>query len=759
MDILLIEDNPRDIFLLEELLANTISVDYQLTKANELTEALDIIKDKNYDLILLDLGLPDSDGTDAVTKIKTIKEQIPIVVLTGNTNEDLGLEALKKGAQDYLIKGFNSSTSLNRVFRYAIERQAIKEKIKESEAFFKSTLNSLSVFIIIIDQNGNIINSNTAWENSVLYSTETKENHQNFNTLIQNSTKIDQTAADSITNGINLVLNGKKDFFDSEFYIHLEKTYWFYLKATPLTDAKTSQAVITIEDITRKKRHEIFLQTSHDNYKKILNNIDTGIIIIDADKNIIEVNQRAKDWFPEILLNKSDYKEFLTLMEKTEKLPTKTAFNEGKIQSYEIEYKEKFFQLLLSPLPNPLNNEVFNLIFIQDITLQKHEEQEQQQSKKMEAIGLLAGGIAHDFNNILTSIIGNTEIALSESDQDPDMKDHLEEIYSSSSRASDLVKQILTFCRQSTIKLIPVDIAPIIYDSLKLIKSSIPSTVSVESNIEENIEPVMANETQIHQILLNLCTNAYHAMLDKPGELTINFRNAYPNELKELKDIQPNTNYVLLEVVDNGHGMPNEMVDSIFMPYFTTKPKEQGTGLGLSVVHGIVKNYNGIIKVFSIPEKGTSVKIFLPLSTQSKKEKSENNHVQAQQARGKEKILIVDDEMSILKMTSKLLEKSGYSVSATTDPTTVVAMIEQDPNLCDLIITDMTMPVLTGYELAHKILQINKEMPIIIWTGYSHLISKEKTKALGVKALIRKPFSNKKLLKEIRDVLSNNARL
>ena len=387
-------------------------------------------------------------------------------------------------------------------------------------------------------------------------------------------------------------------------------------------------------------------------------------------------------------------------------------------------------------------------------TLAKYERQ-LQQVLKIQAIGTLAGGIAHDFNNILFPIVGYTELTMDEVPDNSVAHNNLEEVLKAAHRAKDLVQQILTFSRQSGQERKPVKVHSIIEEALKLLRASIPASIEIIHNINDDCHPVMGDATQIHQVIMNLCTNAYQAMQDKGGTLEINLSEVdvgYEETVEKI-GMQPGKHLQLL-VRDEGCGMDAAVLDRIFEPYYTTKEQGKGTGLGLSVIHGIVKNHRGDISVTSSPGKGTTFKVYLPIiedmDTVTEFEPS-NGAV-----KGNERILLIDDEEQIVSMEQQMLENLGYEVTARTDSTEALKEFSQKPQNFDLVITDMTMPHMTGDELALKLLDIKPDIPVILCTGFNEDITEEKALAMGIQKFVMKPVIKNDLATTIRTVLDQN---
>lgn len=386
-----------------------------------------------------------------------------------------------------------------------------------------------------------------------------------------------------------------------------------------------------------------------------------------------------------------------------------------------------------------------------DITEKKKLEEELRQSAKMESIGRLAGGIAHDFNNILGIIVGNTELAMDDVPEWNPARDNLKEIRIAAMRARDVVKQILSFSRKSPHEMKPVRISSIVKESLKLLRSSIPMTIEIQQDISSELDTVRADPTQINQVLINLCTNAAHAMRNKGGVLEVALENVTLNEdtLNDYNDLAPGK-YVKLTVSDTGQGMDPRVVERIFEPYFTTKAVGEGSGLGLAVVHGIVKSHGGDILANSEPEKGTTMHVLFPVI---EREPEPEIQIVADVPLGNEKILLVDDEKSIIDVMQPMLKRLGYQVAARTSSIEALEAFRAKPDKYDLVITDFTMSNMTGMELAEKLLKLRPDIPIILCTGFSERINENKAKSRGIRAFVMKPVVRDEIANIIRMVL------
>jgi signal transduction histidine kinase/CheY-like chemotaxis protein len=393
----------------------------------------------------------------------------------------------------------------------------------------------------------------------------------------------------------------------------------------------------------------------------------------------------------------------------------------------------------------------------EDITARKEAEIEKiklatqlRHTKKMEAIGTLAGGIAHDFNNILSAVLGFTELCLSDVKKGSLLEKNMREVYIAGSRAKDLIKQMLTFAGKDNDNVKPIQISSIAREVLNLIQPICPPLIEIQHQIKSDAL-VMANPIQIHQVFMNLCTNALKAMELDRGKLSI--RIAEKNIDKHFKEIS-NTlkpgRYITIEVEDSGSGIPKDKIDRIFEPYFTTYEYGEGSGLELAMVHSIIKRSKGEVQVRSEVGKGTSFLIYLPISEEiSQKIPKKSQKFPG----GKESILFVDDELAIVNMNKQALSKLGYKVASFSCSLEALKAIKTNPDEFDLVITDMTMPDLTGEQLAEEIIKINPDLPIILCTGYSRTVIGNKIVEMGIKAIMMKPIPIKQMASKIRSIL------
>lgn len=375
------------------------------------------------------------------------------------------------------------------------------------------------------------------------------------------------------------------------------------------------------------------------------------------------------------------------------------------------------------------------------------------QAQKMEAVGQLAGGIAHDFNNILGAIIGNTEVARLTSQVSPAVADCLDSIMKASRRARDLVKQILAFSRRQEQQRLPMQLQTVVREALKLLRSTVPATIEFKPNLLHT-PAVLADASQIHQVVVNLCTNAVHALRDQPGVIKVELAEleADPDFAKTHADLRPGR-YVRLTVADNGCGMDRSTLEHIFEPFFTTKAPGEGTGLGLSVVHGIVKSHEGGVTVYSEPGKGTTFNLYFPVFDAEPADFS--TEAEPVPRGGGQHILFVDDEEPLATLGKVLLERLGYRVTSLTSVKEALAVVRDQPQQFDLVVTDLTMPDMNGVELARQLLTAQPHLPIILTTGFGATLTPESAREMGFRELLFKPNTFRTLGGAVHRVLAD----
>lgn len=511
------------------------------------------------------------------------------------------------------------------------------------------------------------------------------------------------------------------------------------------------------EQVTKLRVADEEIRASEELLRIVLENILDLLFMTDDDKNFTFICSNMAH-----LIGYS--KEELQAMGSVTKLigdagaVTKKLAQKGTIQNIEkiIVDKNGEERVFLINVKSVSIGNSTQLWTCREITHRKKLEERLRQAYKMEAIGTLAGGIAHDFNNILTAIVGYSEISKDSVDEASPLKQYLSHVLEASSRAKELVNQILMFSRETEQEFKPMMISIPVKEALKLIRASVPTTIDINQNIQTK-SAVMADPTQIHQLVMNLCTNASHAMRKNGGTMTIHLTDDVirHEHMTQYPDLSPGP-YVKLVVSDTGHGIPSHQLNRIFDPFFSTKEKGEGTGMGLSVVHGIVKNHGGVINVYSEKDNGATFEIMLPSLNEMQAEDEEPLDVTI--PGGSETILFIDDEQMIVDVGTFMLESQGYLVVSCTAPMQALELFKDNPDKYDLIVTDMTMPKMTGLDLAQKILKIRPDMPIIMCTGFSEDLSEETAGDLGISEIIYKPILKRDMTDKVRKALDSNTK-
>ncbi len=563
----------------------------------------------------------------------------------------------------------------------------------------------------------------------------------------------------------NRVLSGRRvERFETVRYHKDGTPLEVIASGAPIMEGQALKGVVVVyTDISARKQAEAGFRASHERFLTVLESIDATIYVADMETfEILYMNEKMKQVFGgdftgrncfEVFRNESQQCAVCTndQLIDADGNPTEGCIWENEnpvVQRWYVNY-DRAIQWV--------DGRIVRLQVATDITKQKKIETERkdyeiqiQQMQKMEAIGVLAGGIAHDFNNILSAVIGFAELALIDTASADPVHDNLQQIHAAGLRARDLVQQILTFSRQDEKALKPLQIGSQVKEALKMLRSSLPTTIEMQVDIADRVGNVMADPTQIHQIVMNLCTNAAQEMEAHGGRLSVRLAQiALDAEAVRLRPGLQAGDYVRLSVEDTGAGIPADVQDKIFTPYFTTKKKDKGTGLGLAVVHGIVQSFGGDIQVTSAVGRGTTFDILLPVIQAA----AETPPQQVALPMGFEHILLVDDEAFIVEFGRQGLERLGYRVDGCTSSLEALERFRQAPGRYDLVITDMTMPKMTGDQLAREIFKLRKGMPVILCTGYSTRIDGPRAEKMGIRALLMKPLNMADLALNIRRVL------
>ncbi|MGD9506015.1 MAG: PAS domain S-box protein [Syntrophobacteraceae bacterium] len=526
-----------------------------------------------------------------------------------------------------------------------------------------------------------------------------------------------------------------------------------------------SGVVLVFHDVTERRRAQEALRERERYFHSILFSMNEDIMVIDKDYRIVDVNKDVLVTFGhtrEEMVGRRCYEVLRGRQEACSepeyRCYVKEVFQNGKPLGARRHRTDShgstvYLDIHYSPLRDDRGNVSHVITGAIDVTEHVKVSEQFKQAQKMEAIGNLAGGIAHDFNNILGIIMGYSEMAIEDASSKEETIADVSQVLQAAHRAKDLVQQILAFSRRGGKEATLVPVGSLVKEVAKMLRAAIPSTIEIHQDIatQPGEDSILADPTQLHQMLMNLCTNARQAMGERVGVLGISLDSVELDQEKLPGDfeLKPGS-YVRLTVSDTGAGMSKDVQERIFEPYFTTKGVGEGTGLGLSVVHGIVKDYGGGISVYSEPGVGTIFKVYLP---RFKQEPSKKVEAPPSIPRGSERVLFVDDEKHLADLGKKLLERLGYSVTSKTSSIEAFEVFRAHPDDFDLIITDQTMPRMTGLELSEKAIQVRSRIPIILCTGFSKTISQEKMKPAGIREILVKPLLLKDVSVAVRRVL------
>jgi PAS domain S-box-containing protein len=554
----------------------------------------------------------------------------------------------------------------------------------------------------------------------------------------------------------------EKESFDA-FKLKDGRQFEGYCKPQKL-EGSSSGIVLHFRDVTERRRIDEALRASEQRFKAIFDQAAVGVAQIDVktgrfvlfNKHFCELIGRSQNEMEQLTLPEIIHpKEMTAHVAKLQRLKSgvsRESTCEGRY--LRKDGSEAWLNMTMSAMWRPGEPPDYVIAVAQDISNRKLLEEQLRQSQKMDAIGTLAGGIAHDFNNILTMINGYTELAELELRENPAVREYLGEVRMAASRATNLVRQILTFSRQQPLERRPISLLPIVAETLKLLRATIPSTIEFHREFAKDVPTVLADANQIHQIVMNLGTNAWYAMQNRAGTLEVKLdRCVVDAAIAAMQPrLQPGV-YARLSVGDTGCGMDQATLGRIFEPFFTTKPAGEGTGLGLSVVHGIMDTHDGVVTAVSQQGKGTVFQLYFPEYVgQTVADPAQVNSV----PRGSgERILLVDDEEHLVKMGRLALAKLGYEVESATRPEVALAMFRTDPWRFALVIMDQTMPGMTGIALARQIKEIQPEIPIVLMTGNNLSLTSDAVKDAGISQVLLKPTSLHSLASAVQEALAS----
>lgn len=635
------------------------------------------------------------------------------------------------------------------------ERKRAEEALRRSEEKYRELVESANSIILRLDRHGRVTFFNEFAQRFFGFTEEEILGKHVVGTIVPTM----DSARQDLTSLVEEVLEDPERYRTrvNENMLRNGQRVWIAWTNKPVRDeqGRVVEILCVGNDITELRRME-------EKYRSIFENSISGVFQTSPEGRFLSVNPALAHILgyesPEDLLSLTDAShqvyadperrgELLRLIEE------QNIVREFEIQVFRKDGEAAWVAANVRAVRDSSGKIQYLEGSIQDITRRKALESRLLQAEKMEAIGTLAGGIAHDFNNILAAIVGFTELTKNKTTEGEPLR-YLAQVLTACERARNLVTQILTFSRKAEDEMKPLDMGVLAKEALILLRATLPSTIEIRSEIGDKIYPVLADSTQMHQVFLNLCTNAAHAMRERGGVLEVGLDDV--DVTSRLATVHPGLRpglHVKITVKDDGTGIPPENMGRIFDPFFTTKGVGEGTGLGLSVVYGIVNARGGAIGVESKLGEGSTFTIYLPAIAAEERPRIEEVK---STPRGVETILFVDDEILLVEMSREILRGLGYKVVATTSSTKALRVFRTRPHLFNLLITDMTMPELTGLDLASQVLKLRPDIPVILCTGYSDLATEERAKALGIKDLLMKPVSLTDISRAVRKVLDQS---
>ncbi len=765
--ILIIDDDLSTCRILELVLGKK---GYEVQSVNNGNAAILLIRVQTFDIAFMDVHLPDRKGIELLSHFKKVCPQTAVIMITGDASGETAIQALNEGADAYITKPMNIDY-VHHILEQTIEKQKLREdnsllnrKLQQelgekirAEATLTNNLNFIQKLIDTFpspifykDAEGCYRGCNTAFEKYAGKSREEIIGRTDQDVAPRHLKNQYLSATDIMNqNGNELEHEASMQFADGSIH-HMILKRAFYSDS----GGKAAGQFCIMVDITGRKNAEkerLRLSTAIEQASESIVITDKNSIMQYVNPAVERVTGYSREELigknPSILKSGQHPESFYEEMWKT--------LSEGKVWTGHLVNKRKDGSLYeedasITPMKDS-SGHISNYVAVKrDVTDEVRQRRQLQVAQKMEAVGTLAGGIAHDFNNILAAIMGYSELAQEELPMGSRARSHFDEIHKASIRAKELVHQILTISRQDAYEKYPVQIHLIVKEVAKLIRATLPASIEIKTRVSK-CKPVLAEATQIHQVLMNLCINAYHAMSDTGGTLEVSLaetRFEFPIMIGELT-LSPGE-YVTITVQDSGHGIDEENIVRIFDPYFTTKPKEKGTGLGLSIVYSIVQQHGGAIRVQSKAGEGACFQIYLPVHVDPvKRKKSEEKKI----PRGNEKILFVDDEPELADLGRKILSTLGYTVEIFTLGEEALKAFQVRPEYFDLVITDMSMPKMSGIQLATALRNVRNSIPIILCTGFSEQITENILECSGIRKMMLKPVTKRELADVVRTVL------
>ena len=760
--ILYLEDEANDLELAASLLRQE-NVDYEMVHVQTRDEYLTALEQQDLDLILGDYSLPSFDGLTALRMAKERRPEVPFILLSGTVGEELAIDSLKAGATDYVLKQRLSRLvpAVRRALREAEEQEETKraqEALAESERRYRRIVKAVTDYIYTVHvEEGRPVGTThgDACFAVTGYTTEdlTADSglwlrmipEEDRELVMQRASQI--LAGEAVSPFAHRILrkDGEERWVANSMVPHLDRA------------GRLISYDGLVRDVTERKAAE----EDRRRLAIAINQAAEIVVVTGADGAIQYVNpafervtgfsrEEALGQNPRILKSGKQDGAFYEELWNT--------ISNGGVWSGHFVNMKKDGSLYeedasISPVRDDGGKIVSYVAVQRDVTEQAQLERRLRQAQRLEALGTLAGGIAHDFNNILTAIVGYGQLAAEALHEDTPERADVEQILGAAARAKNLIRQILAFSRQTEQERQPVRLHLVLGEVLALLRPSLPATIEIQSNVNIDCGPVYADPTQMHQVIMNLCTNAFHAMEGNGGVLGIDLRGVEVDG-KTCPGLGEGS-FAKLTVKDTGHGMDGPTMERVFDPFFTTKEESKGTGMGLSTVHGIVKACGGTISVDSVPGKGTTFDLYLPLAqTTTQKREPEKETPPG----GNERVLVIDDEEDLANLIGRQLASLGYDATVKTSSVEGLEEFRTRPDHFDLIITDLVMPEMTGRELIREVVRLREDISVIAISGGIKRLSTGEAGERLADALLEKPFDLRALGLAVRNVLNGTKR-
>ncbi|BBD08132.1 response regulator [Desulfovibrio ferrophilus] len=731
------------------------------TVATTLDDFSRALADEPWDMVLCDEWLGELSWTEAMAMARAERQDVPFLLLTNEADPKAALAAMEAGADDVLIPGdWKTAGTMTRILRQAREHRTLSDrwnKLRSNERTYRGMIDNSVLGIFQCAPWGDLIAFNPSFARILGYeSVEQLDQTLQGNRLLPH---LDPQAMEALL----FMVRSHDRVSDFETMITRPdgSRIWVSISARAIRGEENEISAIegTFEDIQKRKTVESMIIRAKQEWEKTFDSVPDIILILDQNFRVRRMNMTLAQRLgvhPKDLVGKPCSELFPLQGEENDICDRVKVMSKSGSQAEEMQIPALggWFLVTVSPffVDGDTEQPAGSVVVAHDVSNRKDLEIKLRQSQKMEAIGTLAGGIAHDFNNILGVMMGYTEMSLEEAEDGAPAQRRLTEVLSAGRRARDLIHQILTFSRQEELDLQPLDLGSVVKEVVKLLRASLPSSIDIRLDLNDNTGTVRANLSQIHQVLMNLCTNAAHAMRDNGGTLTIKLSHvpagsALPGQDGNISDAP----HARLSVSDQGHGIAADIVDKIFDPFFTTKGPDEGTGMGLAMVHGIVTGHGGVVTVQSVLGEGTHFDILLPVVEDNDQSLLRVPHSVPQQHSGR--ALFVDDEAPLAAVGGEMLETMGFTVDVETDPKAAWKRFQSAPHDYDLIVTDQTMPGVTGAELAQQILNLRPDIAVIMCTGFSDEMSAERAKKMGLKGYLLKPVLKKDLAASVHEAM------